>query len=324
MCFRDKIISGIPMSIKLAASVGIGIFIAFIGLTEANIIVADPGVKVALGNIKSPAVLLAIAGLLFTALLVERKVKGALLWGIIATTVAGMFVTSSAGITVTRMPRVLSDIVKIPSIGVFKQTLFQMDILSAFKWSLLPVIFTFAFMDIFDTVGSISGLAAKLNIIDEKGSFPKADRVLVTDATGTVIGAVCGTTTVTTYIESAAGIAEGGKTGLTAVVVGFCFLLGLFFTPFAGLIPPVATAPALILVGLFMLEPILKIGFKDITEGLPAFLTIIMIPLTYNIAHGLVFGIVSYTVIKLISGRSKEVHPLLRYWKSINLVLSNK
>ncbi len=309
--WRDKIIRGIPMNLKLAASVGIGIFIAFIGLSDANIIIADPGVKVALGNVKSPTVLLALAGLCFTALLVAKRVKGALLWGIIAATIGGMFIAIPGGGTVTKIPHSISDVMKLPSIGIFKQTLFQMDIIGALKWSLIPVIFTFTFFDIFDTLGSISGLASKLNIIDEKGSFPKAGKVLIIDAMGTLVGASCGTTTVTTYIESAAGIAEGGRTGLTSIVVGICFLLGLFFAPFAGLIPSAAIAPALVLVGLFMMEPILKIKFDDITEGLPAFLTIIMMPLTYNIAHGLAFGIVAYTILKLIAGKGKKISPLM-------------
>ncbi len=308
---RRSIFRAIPLSLKLAAGVGIGIFIAFIGLSDASIVVASPGVKVALGNLHSPAVLLSLAGILVTAALLAYRVKGALLWSILLITVAGMFVPGTDSPTVTRVPQSLSDIFQLPSWQVFQQTFLKLDLLGALKWSLLPVIFTFLFFDIFDTVGSVAGLAAKLNLLDEEGTFPLADRVLAVDAFGTVIGALCGTTTVTTYIESAAGVVEGGRSGLTAVVVGLCFALAIFFAPLAGLVPGVAVAPALILVGLFMMEPITRIDFSDIPEGLPAFLTIIMMPLTYNIAHGLAAGLVSYTLINLLAGRWKKVSPLM-------------
>ncbi|MFH0797102.1 MAG: NCS2 family permease [Candidatus Omnitrophota bacterium] len=309
--FREEIFRGIPMSLKLAASAGIGIFIAFIGLSNADIIVAVPSVKVGLGNLHSPQVLLALAGLIFTGFLLARKIKGAFLWGIIATGLWGMVFTGPSGATITPIPGAISDIVKMPSWQTFRQTFFQMDIVGALQWHLLPVIFTFLFFDVFDTVGSVAGLASKLNILDAKGSFPEVTGVLMVDAGGTIIGAACGTTTVTTYIESAAGVAEGGRTGLTAVTVGACFLLALFFAPFAGLLPPAAIAPALILVGLYMVEPVLKIDFTSVTEGLPAFLTIIMMPLTYNIAHGLAFGIVSYTVLNLLAGKKEKISPLM-------------
>ncbi|MEA3431557.1 MAG: NCS2 family permease [candidate division WOR-3 bacterium] len=304
--WRERILKGIPSNLKLAASVGIGIFIAFIGLSGAGIIVKDPGTMIALGNIKSPSVLLALGGLLFTSFLLAVRVKGALLWGIIAATLAGMLV-KSGGVTVTPIPHALADIVKLPSGSAFVSVLMQLDIIGALKLSLLPVIFTFIFFDLFDTLGSMAGLAAKLNILDKDGSFPRAGRVLIVDAFGTLIGSFCGTTTVTTYIESAAGVAEGGRTGLTSIVVGILFLLGLFFAPFARIIPASATAPALVLVGLFMMEPILRINWKDITESLPAFLTIIIMPLTNNISHGLAAGIVSYTLLKLMSGRARDV-----------------
>lgn len=308
--WREQVLKGIPSNLKLAASVGIGIFIAFIGLSGAGIIIKNPATLVALGNIKSPAVLLALGGLLFTTFLLAVRVKGALLWGIIATALAGMLV-SSGGTTITPIPHALTDVVKLPSGKAFASVFFQLDIIGALKLFLLPVIFTFIFFDLFDTLGSVAGLAAKLDILDKKGSFPGAGRVLIVDAFGTLIGSLCGTTTVTTYIESAAGVAEGGKSGLTAVVVGILFLMGLFFAPFARIIPASATAPALILVGLFMMEPILKINWRDVTESLPAFLTIIIMPLTSNISHGLAAGIISYTLLKLITGKGKEVSWLL-------------
>ncbi len=308
---RDSIFRSIPLSLKLAAGVGIGIFIAFIGLSEAEIIVSSPGVKVCLGNLHSPAVLLSLAGIILTGLLLTYRVKGALLWGIVIVTIAGVFVPGSNNLPVTRLPVKLSDVLQIPSWQVMGQSFLKMDLLGAWRWQFLPVIFTFLFFDIFDTVGSVSGLAAKLGIIDRQGSFPKVNRVLTVDALGTVIGAICGTTTVTTYIESAAGVVEGGRTGLTAVVVGICFALAIFFAPLAGLIPSVAVAPALVLVGLFMMEPITRIDFSEVGEGLPAFLTIIMMPLSYNIAHGLAAGIVSYTFLNIFSGQFRKVSPLL-------------
>ncbi len=308
--WREHILKGIPTNLKLAAAVGIGIFIAFIGLSGSGIIKSDPATFVALGNLKSPAVLLTLGGLIFTALLLAVRVKGALLWGIIATTLVGMLVRSG-GATVTPIPHSIIDVVKIPSGTAFTSVFFQLDIIGALKLSILPVIFTFIFFDIFDTLGSVAGLAAKLNILDKKGSFPGAGRVLIVDAFGTLIGSMFGTTTVTTYIESAAGVAEGGKTGLTAVVVGFLFLLGIFIAPFASIIPASATAPALILVGFFMMQPILRIDWGDVTNALPAFLTIVMMPLTYNISHGLAAGIVSYTILKLITGKGKQVSVLM-------------
>ncbi|HPP12240.1 MAG TPA: NCS2 family permease, partial [bacterium] len=183
---RRSIFRAIPLSLKLAAGVGIGIFIAFIGLSDASIVVASPGVKVALGNLHSPAVLLSLAGILVTAALLAYRVKGALLWSILLITVAGMFVPGTDSPTVTRVPQSLSDIFQLPSWQVFQQTFLKLDLLGALKWSLLPVIFTFLFFDIFDTVGSVAGLAAKLNLLDEEGTFPLADRVLAVDAFGTV------------------------------------------------------------------------------------------------------------------------------------------
>ncbi|PIP11783.1 MAG: guanine permease [bacterium (Candidatus Stahlbacteria) CG23_combo_of_CG06-09_8_20_14_all_40_9] len=308
--WRENVLKGIPTNLKLAASVGIGMFIAFIGLSSAGIVTKDPATMIALGDIRSPSVLLALGGLLFTSFLLGVRVKGALLWGIIATAFAGMLVRSG-GVSITPIPHALTDIMKFPSRNAFVSVFMQLDIIGAMKLSLLPVIFTFIFFDLFDTIGSIAGLAAKLNILDKKGSFPRAGRVLIVDAFGTLIGSFFGTTTVTTYIESAAGVAEGGRTGLTAFVVGILFLLGFFFAPFASIIPASATAPALVLVGVFMMEPILKINWKDITESLPAFLTIIIMPLTNNISHGLAAGIVSYTLLKLITGRAKNVSWLL-------------
>ncbi|NPV69306.1 MAG: NCS2 family permease [Firmicutes bacterium] len=305
---REQIVKGIPMNIKLAVSVGIGLFIAFIGLAEAEIVVSNPATKVALGNVTSPGVLLTLFGLVLTALLMAKKVRGALLWGIVATTLTGIFIPDGKGAMLTKLP---SQIIAPPSWDILSRTFGQMDIAGALGWGLISIVFTFTFVDMFDTVGTFIGLASKIGIIDESGSFPGAGKGLVTDAVGTVVGAAAGTSTVTTYVESAAGVAEGGKTGLTAVVTGVLFMLSLFIWPLAGVIPPQATAPALIIVGLLMMEPVLKIDLSDVTEALPAFLAIVMMPLTYSIANGLIWAILGYVVVKAISGRSREVSPVM-------------
>jgi len=259
---------------------------------------------VQLGNIKSVSVMLAIIGLIFAGVLMVKKVKGALLYSIFLITILGIFVKHPDGTPITVLP---TKLVAIPSFEIFSKTFLKLKILDALSLGLITIIFTFTFVDMFDTIGTVVGLATKLNIIQPDGSFPKAGRVLVCDAVGTIFGALCGTSTVTTYIESAAGISEGGKTGLTSVVVGILFLLSLFFWPIATCIPKEATAPALIIVGFLMLEPLLKINFSDITESLPAFITLVLMPLTYIIANGLVFGIIFYVIIKLLSGKFKEV-----------------
>jgi AGZA family xanthine/uracil permease-like MFS transporter len=233
-----------------------------------------------------------------------KKVKGALLYSILLITILGIFVKHPNGNPITVLP---TKLIAIPSFEIFSKTFLKLKILDTLSLGLITIIFTFTFVDMFDTIGTVVGLATKLNIIQPDGSFPKAGRVLVCDAVGTIFGALCGTSTVTTYIESAAGISEGGKTGLTSVVVGILFLLSLFFWPIAICIPKEATAPALIIVGYLMIEPILRVNFSDITEGLPAFITLILMPLTYSIANGLIFGILSYVVIKILSGKAKQV-----------------
>ncbi|MGE5485531.1 MAG: NCS2 family permease [Ignavibacteriales bacterium] len=305
---REMIVKGIPMNLKLAVSVGIGLFIAFIGLSNAGIVIANPATKVGMGNLASPGILLTLFGLFVTAFFMSKKVRGALLWGILLTTAVGLFVPDGHGAMLTKMP---TQIVAAPSWTVLSQTFGQMDIMGALKLGLFSIVFTFTFVDMFDTVGTFIGLAAKLGIIDNSGSFPGAGRGLVTDAVGTCVGAAAGTSTVTTYVESAAGVAAGGRTGLTAVATGILFLLSLFISPLATAIPTQATAPALIIVGLMMMEPVLKIDFADVTEALPAFLAIVMMPLTYSIANGLIGGILGYVIVKLLAGRTKEVSPIM-------------
>jgi AGZA family xanthine/uracil permease-like MFS transporter len=298
---RERIMRSIPLCLKLGISVGIGLFIAFIGLINAGIVVQNPSTTVAMGDLTAPTALLAIFGLCLMALLSALKVKGALLFGILATTLLGWVFGIPA------RPQSIGDIVALPDFSALSSTFLQMDFAGAVQLGLVWVVITFTFVDMFDTLGTTTGLATKLNIIDDRGSFRGARETFITDSIGTIIGAILGTSTVTTYVESASGVAEGGKTGLTSIVTGIAFLSTLFLVPFAKLVPGAATAPALIMVGLFMMEPVLKIDLKDVTNALPAFLTIIAIPFTYSISNGLMLGIISYTVLKLLTGRRKEI-----------------
>lgn len=297
---REAIFNAIPMNLKLATSVGIGLFIAFIGFTQAGIVVANEATYVALGDFHDPKVLLSVFGLIVAGLLLARGIKGALLISILVTSLVGM----ASGI----VPWPEGIVSPPPSLSPI---LFKMDFKTAFNFGLIPIIFTFTFVDMFDTMGTLVGVASKANMLDKEGRLPRINRALAVDAVGTMAGAALGTSTVTTYVESASGVAEGGKTGLTALVTGVLFLLALFFSPIVAAIPGQATAPALILVGLFMMEPVLRIDLSDYTEAIPAFLTIILMPLTYSIAEGLVMGVLSYVVIKLVSGRYKEVSPVM-------------
>uniref|UniRef100_A0A7C3RI62 NCS2 family permease n=1 Tax=Dictyoglomus thermophilum TaxID=14 RepID=A0A7C3RI62_DICTH len=305
---RRWIVQAIPLNIKMATSVGIGLFIALIGLKSAGIVVKNDATLISLGNLGSPETLLSIFGIIIIALLMALNVKGNILLGILITTFIGIFVKGSNGQPITYFT---GNIIALPNWEEFSKTFLALDILGALKWGLFSIIFTFTFVDMFDTVGTISGLAAKLNMLREDGSFEGSDRALVSDAVGTVAGALCGTSTITTYIESAAGIAEGGKTGAVSLVVGLLFLLSVIFWPLAGIIPSSATAPALVIVGFLMMEPILKVNLKEIGEALPAFITIVAMPFTYSVANGLIFGILSYVILNLLTGKIKKLNPVL-------------
>ncbi len=314
---RETIVKSIPMNIKYAVSVGIGLFIALIGLQHAGIVVASNATMVSLGDLTQTTVVLSILGLFLTTILVIKKVKGALLWGILVITVIGFFIHTPEGKLITPLP---TQIVALPSVEIIKNTFLKLDILKAIKFGLINIIFTFTFVDLFDTLGTVVGLGTKLGIIQKDGSFPRINRVLICDSIATMIGALFGTSTVTTYVESAAGISEGGKTGITAVVTGLLFLLSIFLWPLAEVIPKHATAAALITVGFMMTTPILKIDFEDLSESLPAFITMIIMPLTYSIANGLVFGIISYVILKLSTGRTKEI-PVVMYILSLVFIV---
>jgi AGZA family xanthine/uracil permease-like MFS transporter len=298
---REAIINSIPHSIKKAISVGIGLFIAFIGLSNAGIILAGGGTPLYLGDITSGGALLAMIGLAITAILLVLKVRGALLIGIVATTIIGF----PMGITV--MPDTI--VQAPPSLApIFWK--FQWD--QIFTLDMLIVLFTFLFVDMFDTVGTLIGVSTKAGMLTKDGKVPNAKKALMADAIGTTVGAVLGTSTVTTYVESAAGVTEGGRSGFTAVTTAGMFFVALFLSPLFIMIPGAATAPALILVGFFMMSPVTEIDFSDYSEAIPAFITLLFMPLTYSISDGIVFGMISYVLIKMFTGKAKSV-PVLTY-----------
>lgn len=297
---RQAIINAVPRDLKLAISVGIGLFIAFIGLKGTGLIVENSATYVSLGHVTAPTTLLSLFGLLFTAALMARNVHGSILIGIFVTTVLAMV------LGMTPAPQGLGDIVStsLPHMG---GTFGQLDLAGAWNYGLVSIIFTFTVVELFDNMGTLIGLTTKAKMVKPDGHIENIDKALTTDAVGTMVSAVFGTSTVTSYIESAAGIAAGGRTGLTALAAGVLFLAALFFTPLIGLVPAFATAPALILVGALLMSEVGKIDFSDFTNALPAFLTIIMMPLTSSIANGFAFGFISYTVMKLFAGQYKKV-----------------
>ncbi|MGI6658221.1 MAG: NCS2 family permease [Dethiobacteraceae bacterium] len=295
----DQIDKAIPTSMKRAVAAGIGLFIALIGLINAGIVVADPATVVALGNIKEAAPTVALLGLIITALLMALRVKGAILIGILISTVIGMFNG------VTQVPQSIGDLVGAPA--SLAPIMFKLDFVGALKLGFM-VIFSLVFVDMFDTLGTLMGTSARAGFLDKDGRLPQMRGAMIVDAIGTMLGAVLGTSTVTTYVESSAGISEGGKTGLTAVTTGVLFLLALFFTPLALIVPGAATAPALVIVGVLMMGAVTEIDFDDFTEAFPAFLTIAVMPFSYSIASGISAGFIAYPLMKVAAGRAKEVH----------------
>ncbi|MGL5507024.1 MAG: NCS2 family permease [Paraclostridium sp.] len=294
---REKIIECVPNVLKHAVTAGIGLFIAFIGFKSAGII-EQGGAIVQLGNMKSPMVVLAIVGIVIAATLLVKNVKGTFLLAMVITTVVGVV----AGLV--EMPSSL--ISAAPSIKpVFLQA-FSLEASQIFSLDMLMIVFTFLFVDLFDTVGFLIGIASQSGMLDKDGNLPRAKQALLADAIGTTAGAMFGTSTVTSSVESAAGIAEGGKTGLTSVVTGLMFIVALFFAPIFTSIPPQATSAVLIIVGSMMASSVLKINFDDYTDAIPAFLTFIIMPLAYSVADGIMFGIVSYTFLKLVSGKKSD------------------
>jgi len=295
---RTAIINSIPFNLKKAVSVGIGLFIAFIGLQNAGIITANSTTLVTLGNISTKPVIIAIIGLIVTGFLLAKNIKGALIIGIIFSTLLGI------PLGVTHLPENFQIISIPPSIA---PTFLQFDFSNIFSLDMLIVLFTFLFIDFFDTAGTLIGVSTKAGFIDKNGNLPDVKKALFADAAGTTIGAMLGTSTVTTYVESAAGVAAGGRTGLTAFSTAIVFAIALFMAPLFTIVPSVATAPALVLVGLFMMSPIKNIDLTDYTEAIPAFITIIIMPLAYSISEGIAFGMITYVILKVLVRRGKEV-----------------
>lgn len=298
---RDKIVDCIPVNLRYAISVGIGMFIAFVGLKNIGVIVHNDATLVALGAF-TPAALIGIFGILLSGVLCYRKVKGALFIGIIITTLVGI------PFGVTSLPEGFSLVSSPQSMA---PTFFQFDFSSLLDFDLIVVTVIMVFMDLFNTIGTLVGAANQAGMVTKEGNIPHMKEALLSDAVGTCIGAVCGTSTVTTFVESSAGIAEGGRSGVTSLVTGLLFLLALFFSPLFLVIPSAATAGALFIVGVFMMNGLKDINIDDMTEALPAFVTIISMVLTYSIAEGIVLGLLSYCIMKIFTGRFKDVHPAL-------------
>ena len=306
--FREKIIDAIPLQLRLAVGAGIGLFIAFIGMQNLGLIVAHPATLVGLGKL-SPTVILGLLGLVIMGGLEIKKIKGGILIGIVVTTVLGMilgYVELPSGLISTP-----------PSISPIA---FKLDILGALKVSMIGPIFSFMFVDLFDSVGTIVACANEAEMIDENGKIENVSKILEADAAATVIGSLLGTSTTTTFVESASGIAEGGRTGLTSATTAILFLLAIFFTPIIGIVPAFATAPALIIVGVYMFKNLIDIDLHKIEIAIPAFLTIILMPLTYSISTGITFGFISYAIIEIITGKAKEVKPTMWIIVSLSVV----
>ena len=296
---RKLIVDAIPLSLKRAIGAGIGLYIAFIGLKSAGIIVSSEATSVTLGSFSEPTAILAIIGLILTSVLVILKVRGGMLIGIIITTLIGipMGVTNYSGIVSTP-----------PSIAPI---FFQFEWAHIFSWDMLAIVFTFLFIDMFDTIGTVVGVSVKSGMVDEKGNVDGINKVLMADAVATVAGAAFGTSTTTTYIESASGVSEGGRTGLTSFTIALCFAIALLFSPLFLAIPGAATGPVLFIVGVMMATPVKEIDWEDYSEAIPAFVTMLLMPLAYSISDGIMLGLISYVFLNTLTGKVKKVSVMM-------------
>lgn len=303
---RELIVRSIPKVLKEAIPAGIGLFITLIGLKSAGVVVADPNTLVRLGDFSQHSVWITMTGLIVTGILLIRNVNGAILFGILSATIFGLILGD-----ITLPSRIVDLPPSIePIYGEAIKPMFTAEGWNKiFSLDMLVVVFTFLFVNLFDTVGTLIGVISKTNLADKDGNFPQMKKALFTDAMGTTIGSMLGTSPVTSYVESASGVASGGRTGLTAVSVAIMFALALFLGPIFLMIPAAATAPALIIVGLFMISSVVNIKFDDLSEALPAFLTIVFMPFTYSIAEGIVFGMLSFTILKLGTKQHKDITP---------------
>lgn len=333
---REAIFNSIPMNLKHAVSVGIGLFIAFIGLQNAKIVVGNDSTLVSIFSFKSSVaegtfssqgitVLLALIGILVTAVLLAKDVKGSILWGILITWVLGIICqlthlyVPNADIGYYSLLPDFSNGISVPSM---MPTFMKMDFSIVFSLDFVVIMFAFLFVDMFDTLGTLIGVASKADILDKDGKLPRIKGALLSDAVGTTVGAMCGTSTVTTFVESASGVAEGGRTGLTSLVAAVLFGLSLLLSPIFLAIPSFATAPALIVVGYLMLTSVTKIDFNDMTEAIPCFIAIIAMPFMYSISEGISMGVISYVVINVITGKAKEKKiSLLMYILAVLFIL---
>jgi len=295
---REQIVNGIPDCLKHSIAAGIGLFIAFVGLRNAKLVVPNPATLVSLGNLSLPEVQTACLGMLLTLVFVIRRVNGAILLGILTTALVGF----ARGIA--HWP---SALVSMPHP---ESTFLRLDLGGALRLGLVEIVFMFLFVDLFDNVGTLVGVCEQAGLVKD-GRIPRVGRVLVADGVGTILGSLTGTSTVTSYIESAAGIAAGARTGLSNVVVAALFLLAVFFAPVAVAIPGFATAPALVLVGALMMQSVAHVAWSDFTEAFPAFFTILAMPLTFSIATGLSLGVIAYTTLKVAAGKYRDVSPVL-------------
>ncbi len=303
---RQWILNSIPMSLKNAIGAGIGLFIAFIGMQNAGLIVNSDSTLVTLGDVCHGSGLLAVIGIFITAILLILKVRGGILLGILITALLGLIIKDPAtGVALTHFSGVVDT---PPSVAPIFAKFEWGQILS---WDMLAVVFTFLFIDMFDTMGTVIGVSQKAGFVDEKGNVEDIDKVFMADSIGTVCGACLGTSTTTTYVESSAGVGEGGRTGLTAFSAAMCFVLALFFAPIFLGIPSAATAPALILVGVMMMEPVVRIDWTNFREAIPAFVTLILMPVAYSISDGILIGMITYVLLNALTGKAKEVTPTM-------------
>lgn len=309
---REALFNAIPMNLKYAVSAGIGLFIAFIGFQGAGIVV-DGATLVTVGNLTAAPAVIAMVGLIIMSILIIKKVKGSILIGILITWIltmlaelVGFYVPNPDANLFSSIPGMIID--APPAVGSIAM---KLDFSELLTLDFLIVVFAFLFVDLFDTLGTLIGVSSKAGFLDKEGKLPRAKQALFADAIATTAGAMLGTSTTTTYIESASGVTDGGRTGLTSITTAILFALALFFSPIFLAIPAFATAPALIIVGFYMMDSVTKITFSDYSEAIPAFLTLIVMPITYSISEGIVFGFVSYVLINLFTGNAKKLNILM-------------
>lgn len=315
---RETIVNAIPENLKYGITSGIGLFIAFVGLKGAGVVVSDDSTLVALGNFGRPEVALCLIGILVIAVMNHYNVKGSILWGILITWVLGIIAQLTGWYVVDPDAGAASLIPSLSASSFIPPSISSTFCKFDFAWigshvsEFVVIVFSFLFVDMFDTIGTVIGVAEKADLLDEDGNLPRVGRVLMADAIGTVAGSMLGTSTVTSFVESSSGVAEGGKTGLTAMTIGILFLVALFLSPIFLAIPSFATAPALVIVGFFMASSIKKMEFDgDLADAVGGYLAFLMMPLTYSIANGIMFGVLAWFIIKVCTGQLKKIHPVM-------------